>query len=114
MYEYNKVINGIAKYIDVEIVEKVSGWKRWIIGSGVGLALSNTTEIFNQLKHNEIVKLLNIVDENDRVDVDKIYKEMKAQAKKSSVTFDVPMLGALTLNEHDVDKMYEFIKNEHY
>ena len=37
---------------------------------------------------------------------------MKKQAKKSSVTFDVPMLGPITLNEQDVDKIYDFIKNE--
>lgn len=112
MYEYNKVINGVAKYIDAEIVEKITGWKKWVVGSGVGIALSNTTDIFNQLKNNEFVKMLNIIDKDDRIDIDKIYKEMKKQAKKGAVTFDVPMLGGLTLNEQDVDKLYEFIKNE--
>lgn len=112
MYEYNKVINGIAKYIDVEIVEKIQGWKKWVIGSGVGMVLSNSTDAFNKIKGNEFVKTFNIIDKNDKINVDMIYKEMKKQAKKSSVTFDVPMLGALTLNEHDVDKLYEFIKNE--
>ena len=47
-----------------------------------------------------------------KVDVDKIYKEMKKQAKKSAVTFDMPMIGPITLNEQDVDKMYELIKSE--
>ena len=112
MYDYNKVINGIAKYIDVEIVEKIQGWKKWVIGSGIGMALSNSTEIFNRLKGNEFVKTFNIIDKNDKINVDMIYKEMKKQAKKSSATFDVPMLGAVTLNEHDVDKIYEFIKSE--
>jgi hypothetical protein len=112
MYEYNKVINGIAKYIDYEIVEKISGWKKWVVGSGVGIALSNTAGVFNQLKNNDFVKMLNIIDKDDRINVDKIYKELKKQAKKSSVTFDVPMIGPITLNEQDVDKIYEFIKNE--
>lgn len=112
MYEYNKVINGIAKYIDEEIVEKIGGWQKWVIGSGVGLMLSNTSGTFNQLKNNELVKMLNIIDKNDKIDVDKIYKELKKQAKKSSATFDVPMLGPTTLNEQDVDKIYEFIKGD--
>ena len=51
-------------------------------------------------------------DKEDKVDVDKIYKEMKKQAKKSAVTFDMPMIGPITLNEQDVDKMYELIKSE--
>ena len=112
MYEYSRVLNGVAKYIDIEIIEKIPGWKRWVFGSGVGIALSNMTDIFNQLKTNEYVKLLNIIDKDDRINVDKIYEEMKKQANKSAITFNVPMLGALTLNENDVDKMYEFIKKE--
>lgn len=112
MFEYNKVINGIAKYIDIEIVDKIGGWKKWVIGSVVGVTLSNGTEVFNQLKNNDFIKMLGIIDKNDKIDIDKIYKEMKKQAKKSSITFNVPMIGAMTLNEQDLDKMYEFIRSE--
>lgn len=112
MYEYSKVLNGVAKYIDTEIVDKITGWKKWVIGSGVGIALSNTTDVFNQIKNNDFVKMLNVIDKDDKINVEKIYKEMKKQAKKGAITFDVPMIGALTLNEQDVDKMYDFIKNE--
>ena len=112
MYEYNKVLNGVAKYVDNEIISKINGWKKWVIGSGIGIAMSNSTNVFNQLKENQFVKMLNIIDKNDKIDVDKIYQEMKKQAKKGAITFDVPMLGAITLNESDVDKMYEFIINE--
>lgn len=112
MYEYNKVINGIAKYVDSEIVDNITGWQKWVIGSGVAIALSNTTDFFNKLKQNEFVKMLGIIDKNDKIDVDKIYKELKKQAKKSSITFNVPMIGAMTLNELDVDKIYELIKSE--
>ena len=112
MYEYNKVINGVAKYIDTEIVDKISGWKKWVIGSGVGIALSNATEVFNKLKNNEVVKLLNIIDNDDKIDVDKIYKELKKQAQKGAITFDMPMIGPITLNQHDVDRLYELIKEE--
>lgn len=112
MYEYYKVINGIVKYIDNEIINKISGWKKWIVGSVMTISMSNTTELFNQLKTNDFVKGLGLIDDKDRVNVDAIYNAVKKQASKSSVTFDVPMLGALTLNEYDVDKIYELIKNE--
>jgi uncharacterized protein YfbU (UPF0304 family) len=112
MYDYVKVINGITKYVDVEIVEKINGWQKWVVGSGLGIALSNSTNIFNKLKENEIIKMLDIIDKEDKIDVDKIYKEMKKQAQKSAITFDVPMLGTLTLNEKDVDKIYEFIRED--
>lgn len=112
MYNYSQVINGLARYIDEEIVSKINGWQKWIVGGGIGIALSNMTDVFNQVKNNEFVKILNIVDKDDKINVEKIYKEMKKQAKKSAITFDAPVIGAITLNEQDVDKIYEMIKNE--
>lgn len=112
MYEYNQVINGIAKYIDEEIISQIDGWKKWVIGSGVGIALSDGTEIFNNIKNNDLVKMLGIVDKEDKINVDKIYKELKKQSKKSSITFNVPMIGAMTLTEQDVEKLYKAIKND--
>lgn len=112
MYDYNKVINGITKYIDTEIVDKISGWQKWIVGGAMGIALSNTTNVFNQIKNNEFIKMLGVIDKNDKIDVDKIYAEIKKQAKKSAITFNAPIIGVLTLNEQDVNKIYEFIKGE--
>lgn len=112
MYEYGQVINGIISYIDNEIINKIQGWKKWVAGSAVGLALSNTNEIFEKLKEKEYIKMLNIIDNENKINVDKIYKEMKKQAKKTAITFDIPMLGTLTLDERDVEKIYESIKNE--
>ena len=111
MYEYSKVLNGITKYIDTEIVDKIDGWQKWVIGSGIGIALSNSTNLFNQLKDNEIVKMLGIINEENKIDIEKIYKEFKNQAKKGSISFEVPLVGTLTLNEQDVDKIYDFIRN---
>lgn len=112
MYSYNQVINGIAKYIDMEIISNINGWQKWVVGSAVGIALSNSTNLFNQLKQNEFVKMLGVIDKNDKIDVDKIYKEMKKQAKKSSITFNAPLIGVITLTEQDVDILYDNIKNE--
>lgn len=109
MYSYVQVINGVAKYVDTEIVNNINGWQKWVVGGAIGVALTNSTNIFNQLKQNEIVKMLGIIDNEDRIDVDKIYRELKKQAQKSSATFDVPMIGVITLTEKDVDVLYNFI-----
>lgn len=111
MYEYNKVINAIAKFIDDDILTSVNGWQKWLLGSGVGLLLSDSEEMFEQIKDNDFVKMLKLV-ENDKVNVDKIYKELKKQAKKSPISINIPMIGTLKLDETDVDKLYETIKRE--
>jgi DNA-binding transcriptional regulator LsrR (DeoR family) len=110
MYEYSKVLNGITTYIDREIVDKINGWQKWVVGSGIGIAMSNSTNVFNELKKNQVVKMLGVIDKDDKIDVEKIYKELKKQAKKGAITFDVPLVGTMTLNEQDVDKLYQYIK----
>jgi DNA-binding transcriptional regulator LsrR (DeoR family) len=110
MYEYIKVLNGITTYIDKEIIDKINGWQKWVVGSGIGIAMSNSTNVFNELKNNQFIKMLGIINKDDKIDVDKIYKEFKKQAKKSAITFDAPLIGTITLTEQDVDKLYEYIK----
>lgn len=109
MIAYSKVINGITKYIDDEIVNKLAGLQKWVVGAAAGIMLTKGTEIFNGLKTSPLIKSMGIINGNDEVDVELIYKELKKQAQKGAVTFDIPLLGALTLNEQDVDKLYNKI-----
>lgn len=109
MYEYNKIINALAKFVDEEILTGIGGWQRWILGSGIGIALSDGEEVFHQIKNNEVVKMLKLVD-GDKINVDKIYKELKKQANRSPINIPIPMIGTLTLKEEDVDKVYELIE----
>ena len=109
MYSYSKVMDGLAKYVDQEIVNKIPGWKRGVVGSGLGMMLSNTDNIYKELKNNEFVKLLNLMDEQGNVNVEALYKELKKQAQKSSATIELPMIGSFVLNEQDVEKLYNFI-----
>lgn len=110
MYNLGQVVRGISEYLDNEIVYKISGWQRWVVGAGLGVSLNRSTEIFNELKKNEIVKTLGLIDNDDKIDVDTIYKELVKQAKKGAITFNLPMIGSITLNEKDVNKLYDYIR----
>lgn len=110
MYELNQIINGITKYMDNEILTNVTGWQKWVFGASYGVGMSKATSVFNALKENQIVKMLGIIDGEDKIDIDTLHKEFLKQSEKGSVTFDVPMLGALTLKTEDVDKLYTYIK----
>lgn len=112
MYNLRQVVAGLAAFIDNEILTKVNGWQKWLVGAGMGVALDRSSDIFNSLKQNEIIKMLGVIDNDDNIDVDTLYREVKKQAQKSAVTFDIPMLGVLTLNDRDVDKLYNYIKRE--
>lgn len=110
MVTYNQVVNGMHKYIDQEIVNKIQGLPRWGLGVVSGIALSRGANIFNTLKAHPIIKMLEVIDENDMIDIDTIYTELRKQAEKGSATIDTPMIGTITLTKDDVDKLYHLIK----
>lgn len=110
MVTISQVQLGFTKYVDDEIIGKISGLEKWIIGAYVGLAARKSVELFNQLKDNPAVKMLGVIDEDDLIDIDLLYEEFKNQAKEhGAVTFNVPIIGALTLNSSDIDKLYNCI-----
>lgn len=112
MYHISKVMQGIACYIDNEIVIKLNGWGKWIGGAGAGVMLHKADHILHSLKENSIVQMLELIDENDNVDVELMYQELRKQAEKGSINIEIPLLGVLTLDHNDVDKLYEYIKRD--
>ena len=109
MVSVGKVQQGIGDYIGEEFVNKLNGLQKWGVDIAAGLLLANTTEIFNKYKQSELVQMMNIIDKEDNIDIDRIYQRAKAAAQKGPVTFTMPIVGAVTLNEHDVDRLYAHI-----
>ena len=109
MYDYTIVMNGLAEFIDTEILSKIDDWRKWVFGAGVGLYLSQGTDMVEQLKDNSLVRKMNLIDKNNKINVDLLYKEMKVQAAKSAIMFNIPTIGPLVINESDLDKIYSII-----
>ena len=57
----------------------------------------------------ELVKMLGIMDSEGNVDIDVLAEELKKNMPKGGVRVDVPIIGALTFKDNDVDKLYEYI-----
>ena len=104
-----QVQQGIGDYISEEFVGKLNGLQKWGVDIAAGLLLVSATDIFNKYKDNELVKMMGIIDEENNIDIDKIYYRAKAAAAKGPVTFTMPIVGAVTLNEHDVERLYAHI-----
>jgi hypothetical protein len=75
----------------------------------VGFYLSQGKEMVEQLRENNLVRKMNLIDKNNKINVDLLYKEMKVQAAKSAIMFDIPIIGPLVINESDLDKIYSII-----
>lgn len=110
MVTLSQVLKGLSVFLEREIVEKVDGFMKWGVGAAIAIYLDNGVNIFNSLKNNQWVKMLDAIDENDNIDIDKIYNAILPEAKKHAITFKAPGLGVITLTSNDVEKLYANIK----
>ena len=109
MVNLNQVQQGLSRYIDNELTSKMTGAQKWIFGAGAELYLGNISSIYNKLKVHPMVDALGIIDENDQIDIDRLYSALLHQADKGSMTMDIPVIGAFTFNRSDVERMYQYI-----
>ena len=110
MVSIERVKRGAARYLDDEFTNKMSGWQKWVFGAGAGMYLENLGATVDRLHKSELVKGLGIMDDAGNIDTDKLRRYFLAEAQKGSITFDVPMIGRVTLNESDVEKLYRYIE----
>jgi hypothetical protein len=108
MYEYRTVVNGILEFIDKDLLPKMSGLQKWLFGTGAGIMANKSEHLFEELKHNSLIKTLGLI-EDSKVDVTCIYKELLKQAEHGAIHIEIPMLGTVTLDRSDVDKIYRYI-----
>lgn len=109
MVSMDRVKRGLARYLDEEFTNKMNGWQKWVFGAAAAMFLENFSSTVQQLQENPVVKALGIFDGSGNVSIERIRQQLKVQAQKGPISFDIPMLGSVTLNETDVDKLYTFI-----
>jgi hypothetical protein len=87
----------------------MNGWQKWVFGVGVAMFLENFASIAQKAKDHPMVKALGLMDDSNSVAVERIHQQLRVQAQKGPITFEIPMLGSVTLRDTDVDKLYNYI-----
>ena len=110
MVTVEQVKNGLTKYVDGEILPNMTGAKKFALGVYMALAAENIGGIIMKYKDNPAIAALNVVDGNGNIDIDRLRTAaMSVMRNSGKVSFDIPMLGVLTMNEDDIDALYEYI-----
>lgn len=110
MIEFNKVMEGIAKYLDKEIYSGMNDIQEVVARIAVGRVLGNKDNVKAMLYGNPIVRSLMIIDDDGMVDIEKILADLKAEiSKKGSISIQIPWFGKMKFMPEDVDKLYNEI-----
>lgn len=109
MVTYNQIIVGIVKYIDVDVLPKIDGFRKLALGVGSSIALKKADEVFAIIKDNNILHALGIIDSNNNINIDILKETLLERMGEDKYPIDIPMIGTLTINRNDINRIYEFI-----
>lgn len=109
MVSQEQLQRGITRFVDAEVLPKLSGIKKVGVGMYVGLVAHNAADAINKLKTNPAIAMLGIIDENNAIDIDALY-DVAIPLFSEKQTFDLPVLGSVAFDKSDVDKLYKYIK----
>lgn len=107
---FDRVVNGIIKYIDREIYVGMNDWQEMLARIAVSRVIGNKDHLRDSLIANPFVKTFGIIDGEGNVDVDSLMNDLKEQiSQKGKIEIAIPMFGKFTFNSNDVDKLYRTI-----
>jgi hypothetical protein len=107
---FEKVLDGINRYIDREIYQNLSDVQELVARVVMGRVNQNAEAIKQSLMSNGVVKTLCIIDSDGMVDVDRLLQDIRKEIdRKGSIQVEVPMIGKLTFKPEDTQVLREEI-----
>lgn len=110
MMHYSQVLNGIAAFVDCDMIAKLNGSaKAWAVGATVAIAVKKAPAVLERLRAMPMVSALGLID-GEMIDVDTIYAALKDAASKApTATIEIPLIGSVTYSATDIDALYRCI-----
>ena len=112
-YEFEKVIDGLSRYIDSEIYSGMNDLQEFAARVLIGRFISNESGVKESLVNNGFIRTFGIIDGEGMVDVVALAKDIKREiARKGKISFSIPMFGTMSFVPNDVDMMFRAITGE--
>lgn len=110
MVEFGKVIDGIVKYIDAELIPKMNDLQQFAVRILSARIINNTDKLKNTITSNGYIRAFGLVDAEGCIDVEGLAEDMKKEiSKKGHIVLDIPLIGKLTFVSADVDVLKHMI-----
>lgn len=111
MVSIDKIEQGVANYLDGELMPQLkgNGFEKVVVGTAASLFIRRSGKIIEGYKDNKFIKMLGIMDGEGNVDVDVLSEELKKNIPNDGIKVDVPIIGTLTFHKEDIDKLNDYI-----
>lgn len=109
--EFNKVVHGIARYINKEIFPNMNNWQEALARIAVSRFLNNVDAVKETILNNGFIKTFAFFDENEQLDVDGLINDLKSAIReKGFIEFELPLFGKFKFTESDVDVLHSYVR----
>lgn len=106
MVTINQIKEGVALYVEKELVSKLNGLIKW----GFAFASSQIISSLDISKYVEIGKNMGYIMQDSMVDIERLYADfVKVVREQGSVVQHFPVIGDVTFTERDVDLLRSYI-----
>ena len=110
MVEFNRVIDGLTRYLNNNLFSKMNDWQEVLARIAVGRIIENPEALKQSLAANGIVRTFAIMDSDGNVDLEPIMRDLKREVeRKGKLSFDIPMFGKISFLPQDIDEIYREI-----
>lgn len=109
MVSINRVQTGLSRYLDNEIMPKLSGWQKWVFSAAATAYIADAPKVAEKVRASTALASLSLIDEANNIDVEKIYQHLRPAAEKCPAPISIPGMGTITLTVSDVDMLYNCI-----
>ena len=108
--EFEKVLDGIVKYVSREIIVNMNPLQEVAARLIVARVIGNAEAIKTMLSTNSFARAFAISDANGNIDVDGLACDLKKVILgKGCVEFEIPLFGKFKFVESDVDTLRSYI-----
>jgi hypothetical protein len=110
MVEFNRVLDGLARYMNNNIYANMNDWQEVLARIAVGRIIGNPEMLKQSLQENGIVRTFAVMDSEGNVDLEPIMRDLKREIeRKGKLTVNIPMFGKMSFVPQDVDEIYREI-----
>ena len=110
MLNRDEIATRLSTYIDKEIMPKLDTKGKWVIGTYMTIAMYRMPHWIQSILDNPMLSALGIEDENGLVHMETVVEALDQTAQKyGKLTLDVPLLGSMTFDHTDVQKLKEYM-----
>lgn len=111
MVTISRIQSALVRFIDSEIISRLSALEKIVVGGGGGLIASKLPAVLEKYSDNKLISALGIYDrEHGEVDVDALYNAVKPYITSDPIPIPIPFLGiTLKFTQREIDALYKYI-----